>query len=70
MTKPGNSTFRRSNEWEQSRNGRGSNRRWMKVQWQVTFILYPAIEGFSEPVLHRIAWREVVLFDLAVFLAF
>lgn len=42
----------------------------MKVQWQVTFILYPAIEGFSEPVLHRIAGREVVLFDLAVFLAF
>ncbi|MER8377558.1 hypothetical protein [Mesorhizobium sp. M1406] len=35
MKQPENSTFRRSKEWYRIKNGRGSNRSWMTVQWQV-----------------------------------
>lgn len=35
MSKPEKSNLRRSKDRQQSNIGRGSNRRWMKVQWQV-----------------------------------
>lgn len=47
VTRPGNSTFRRSREWDQSTSGPGSNRRWMTVQCQVT--------------IHKLVWPTTAL---------
>jgi hypothetical protein len=63
MKEPENSNFRRSKEWEQSKPCRGTDLRWMNVQWQVNRCVQPltALEKLPRRMLIRAALSEMVM---------